>query len=77
MIIAIGIIIFLVGCIVSSVEDSSASAQRLEARRHEELMKLLSNTQRKTPTVTKVTRRRVAQDKEGNVLAEEITEETV
>ena len=42
-------------------------------------MKLLSEN-RNVPSVprqTRVTRRRVAQDKDGNVLAEEITEEAL
>ena len=79
MILVIALLIFLVGCIVSSVDDASASAQRREEQRQKELMKLISEN-RNTPSVphqTKVTRRRVAQDKEGNVLAEEITEETL
>ena len=78
MILGIAVLIFLAGCIVSSVDDASASARR-EARRQEELMKLLSEN-RNVPSVprqTRVTRRRIAQDKDGNVLAEEITEETL
>lgn len=76
--IAIGIIIFFIGCLISSVEDADASARRREAQRHEELKRILSE-RKETPAVqqTRVTRRRVAQDKDGNVLAEEITEETL
>ena len=79
MLLIIGIVIFLIGCIVSSVDDSNASAQRREAQRHAELMRILSENQKKEASYpqTKVTRRRIAQDKEGNILAEEITEETV
>ena len=42
MILGIALLIFLVGCIVSSVDDASASAQRREEQRQKELMKLLS-----------------------------------
>lgn len=79
MLLITGILIFLIGCIVSSVDDSNASAQRREAQRQAELMRILSENQKKEVSYqqTKVTRRRIAQDKEGNILAEEITEETV
>lgn len=77
MVIAIGIIIFFIGCIVSSVEDEGVRAQR----RHNELMQILSENLKKETekevTARRVTRRRIAQDKEGNVLAEELTEENV
>ena len=76
MILGIAVIIFLVGCIVSSIDDASYSAQK----REEELLRILSkHRDDEVPPAkqTKVTRRRIAQDKEGNVLAEEVTEETV
>ena len=77
--IALGIIIFFIGCLVSSVEEAEASARRREERRHRELMKLLSEPPKQTegasPARKRVVRRRIAQDKDGNVLAEEITEE--
>ena len=77
MVIAIGIIIFFIGCLMSSVEDVEASAVRRERQRHDELMRVLSEERERSNKQTKVTRRRIARDKEGNVLAEEITEETV
>lgn len=78
MIIAIGIIIFVIGCCLSSYEDNAYSARREAQRRHEELMRILAEESKKdvVPSTRKrVTRRRIAQDKEGNVLAEELTEE--
>ena len=79
MILAIGIIIFFIGCIVSSVDKASESAKRREEQRHRELMDVLREHKEEeiSPTLKRVIRRRIAQDKEGNVLAEEVTEETV
>lgn len=77
MVLAVALIIFFIGCLMSSVEDAEASARRREKQRHEELMRILSEETTKPPKTIKVTRRRIAQDKEGNILAEEITEEEV
>ena len=79
MVLAIGIIIFFIGCIVSSVDNASKSARRREEQRHRELMDVLKEHKEEeiSPTLKRVIRRRIAQDKEGNVLAEEVTEETV
>ena len=86
MLLMAGLVIFLIGCIVSAVDDYSNSSQRMAERRHRELMRYLADMNKKqeveeeeeelSPTLKRVIRRRIAQDKEGNVLAEEITEET-
>ena len=84
MILVVALIIFVIGCCLSSYEDNSYNAQREARKRHEELMRVLSESAERDREVmeaqkkqSKVTRRRIAQDKDGNVLAEEITEETV
>ena len=84
MILVVALIIFVIGCCLSSYEDNNYNAQREARKRHEELMRVLSESAERDREVmeaqkkqSKVTRRRIAQDKDGNVLAEEITEETV
>ena len=77
MVLAIGVIIFFIGCLMSSVENAEASASRREKQRHEELMRILSEEYKRSEMTTKVTRRRIAKDKEGNILAEEVTEEII
>ena len=80
MILIIALVIFLVGCCLSSYEDNSYTAQKEAQRRHNELMKILAEESKKdvaSPVHKRVTRRRIAQDKEGNILAEELTEEDV
>ena len=37
MILALGIIIFIIGCCLSSYEDNTYNAQRREEQRHQEL----------------------------------------
>lgn len=74
MVFALGIIIFVIGCCLSAYEDNSYKAQRME----EELMRLLKeprNSPPPAPRKIKQVRRRFAQDKDGNILGEEITEE--
>ena len=73
--IALGLIIFVIGCCLSTYEDSSYRAQRNAEQRHKELMKVLSESNEVVPKRTKRTQRRLARDKEGNMLAEEIIEE--
>ena len=73
--IALGLIIFVIGCCLSTYEDSSYRAQRNAEQRHKELMKVLSESNEIVPKRTKRTQRRLAKDKEGNMLAEEIIEE--
>ena len=75
MILALGIIIFVIGCCLSSFEDSSYKSQISAQRRHDELMKALSEARDTEPRKAKRTQRRIAKDKEGNILAEEIIEE--
>ena len=77
MVLALGIIIFIIGCCLSSYEDNTYNAQRREEQRHKELMRILSENRNNPPAPrrTRQVRRRFAQDKEGNILGEEITEE--
>ena len=78
MILVLGIIIFVIGCCLTSYEDNSYKAQRREEQRHKELMRIMSETRNSAPPAprrTKQVRRRFAQDKDGNILGEEITEE--
>lgn len=74
MVLALAVIIFVIGCCLSSYEDNSYKAQR----REEELMRVLKehrNSPPQAPRRIKQVRRRFAQDKDGNILGEEITEE--
>jgi len=78
MVLALGIIIFIIGCCLSSYEDNAYNAQRRAEQRHRELMRVLEEERNSTPPSPrrkKLVRRRFAQDKNGNVLGEEITEE--
>ena len=77
MVLIIALIIFVIGCAVSSVEDADYRARKRAEQRHKELMRALSEHKSAPPARQKVTRRRIAKDKEGNVLAEEVTEEEV
>lgn len=77
MILALGIIIFVLGCCLSSFEDTSYNAQQRQEQRYKEIIQALSESKRtnETPVRRKQTRRRFALDKAGNLLGEEITEE--
>ena len=77
MVLAIGIILFIIGCCMSSYEDNTYNAQRREEQRHRELMRALEECRNSPPAPRrkKQVRRRFAQDKNGNLLGEEITEE--
>ena len=78
MVLALGIIIFIIGCCMSSYEDNTYNAHRREEQRHRELMRALEECRKSTlpaPRRRKQIRRRFAQDKNGNLLGEEITEE--
>ncbi len=92
MVIALGIIIFVIGCCLSSYEDTSYRQQRDAERRHQELMDTLEECRRENeakrlvptncgsavmPKQERRARRRIAKDKDGNILAEEITEEII
>ena len=76
MIIALGIIIFVIGCCLSSFEDVSYNSQVSAERRQKELLNELAKLHEKESKKVKRTRR-IAKDKEGNVLAEEVIEEEV
>ena len=77
MVLALGIIIFVIGCCLSSFEDSSYNAQQKQEQRYREIIQALSESRRinETPVKRKQVRRRFAMDKAGNLLGEEITEE--
>ena len=79
MILALGIIIFIIGCCMSSYEDNSYNTERRAEQRHRELMQALEEARRQPqpPAQRRVkqVRRRFAQDKHGNILGEEISEE--
>ena len=75
MFLALGIIIFVIGCCLSSFEDSSYNAQVNARKRHDEIIRALAEHKEITPKRAKRTQRRIAKDKEGNMIAEEIIEE--
>ena len=79
MVLAIAVIIFVIGCCLESYEDNSYKAERRAEQRHRELMRVLVEESRRhqtpAPGRTKQVRRRFAQDRNGNILGEEITEE--
>ncbi len=92
MILALGIIIFIVGCCLSSYEDVSYENQKQSERRHRELMRELEECRKENeakklvppncgtnvmPRQERRARRRMVKDKDGNILAEEITEEII
>lgn len=80
MILALGLIIFVIGCCLSSYEDVSYDNQVRAERRHRELMRELEECRQEKalmPRQEKRAHRRIAKDKDGNVLAEEITEEII
>ena len=62
---------------MSSYEDNTYNAQRREEQRHRELMRALEECHNSplAPRRKKQVRRRFAQDKNGNLLGEEIIEE--
>ena len=80
MIIGLGIIIFIIGCCLSSYEDTSYNNQKSAEARHRELMRQLEECRQErelAPKEERRARRRIAKDKDGNLLAEEVTEETI
>lgn len=80
MVLAIGVIIFVIGCCLSSYEDNSYRAQKNAERRKEEIIAQLNKlheTRELAPRAERRARRRIAKDKEGNILAEEETEEII
>ncbi len=77
MFLALGIIVFVIGCCLSSFEDNSYHSQVSAERRQKELLNELAKLHENdvAPRRAKRTQRRIAKDKEGNMLAEEIIEE--
>ena len=76
MIIGIGILLFIIGCCLSSADSTSYENRQRDERRYRELMERLSE-KKETSGQSKVTRRRIAKDKFGNIIAEEIVEEII
>jgi len=80
MILGLGIILFIIGCCMSTYEDTSYNNQRSAEARHRELMRQLEKCRQErelAPREERRARRRIAKDKDGNVLAEEVTEEII
>ncbi len=79
MFLALGIIIFVIGCCLSSYEDNSNRSERSAEQRHRELIQALEEARKKSDATeirkTRHVRRRFALDKNGTILGEEITEE--
>lgn len=75
MFLALGIIIFVIGCCLSSFEDNSYHSQVSAERRQKELLNELAKLREPEPRRARRTQRRIAKDKEGNMVAEEIIEE--
>lgn len=77
MVLAIAVIIFVIGCCLESYEDNNYRAQKRAEQRHRELMNALNEASRKNNTLPatrrkRQVRRRIAQDRNGNTLGEEI-----
>ena len=77
MFLALGIIIFVIGCCLSSFEDNAYHSQVSAERRQKELLNELAKLHENevAPRKAKRTQRRIAKDKDGNMMAEEIIEE--
>ena len=78
MVIAFSVILFIIGCCMSSYEDYAYKVQKREERLEKELMRILEENRNSAPPAPrrrKQVRRRFAQDKNGNILGEEILEE--
>jgi hypothetical protein len=76
MIIGIGILLFIIGCCISSADNANYENRQRDERRYRELMEKLSE-KKEVSGQSKVTRRRIAKDKFGNIIAEEIVEEII
>ena len=80
MVLAICLIVFVIGCCLSTYEDTSYNAQKSAEARHRELMRELEECRQEKELMVREerrARRRIAKDKDGNLLADEITEEIV
>lgn len=89
MVLALGIIMFIIGCCLSTYDDINYDNQRRAEKRHQELLRELEEYRKErrivppncgsnvAPKQARRTRRRVAKDKNGNILSEEILEEII
>ena len=75
MIICLGIILFCIGCVMESAENASYDRYKQSERQHRELIESVKNSKELAPRKERYERRRYAQDKEGNILAEEVIKE--
>ena len=76
--ITLGILLYIIGCFISSYEDDVYETQRREEKRHKELMRTLRETRNSASPASrriKRVRRRFVKDKDGKILGEEIIEE--
>lgn len=89
MILLVALIIFVIGCCLSTYDDINYDNQRRAEKRHQELLRELEESRKErkivppscgsnvVPKQARRTRRRVAKDKNGNILSEEILEEII
>lgn len=75
MIILFGILLIVIGCCMSASAEDDRAYERRQQIRHNEIMEATKRADEMAHK-SKVTRRRVLQDKDGNTMAEEIVEET-
>lgn len=78
MIICLGILLFVIGCVVEVIEDASYDARRRDERHYknqQEIIKAISEQRALEAKRERRELRRYAQDKEGNIVAEERIEE--
>lgn len=75
MIILFGLLLIILGCCISSSAEDDKVYELNRERRHKELIKAVAENKSKQIKKSKVTRRRILKDANGNVIAEEIIEE--
>lgn len=75
MIICLGILLFVIGCVIDSIEDASYNARRRDEMHQQEIKKAISEQRALEAKKERRELRRYAQDKEGNIVAEERIEE--
>lgn len=73
--IILGIIIFILGCSLSSVESINAEREYNERKRQKEILKALNEREKKYPEAKRTIQRRIMRDEYGNTIGEEIIEE--
>lgn len=76
MIILFGLLLIVIGCCISASAEDDRMFEIEHERRHREVIKAVAENKSKQLKKSKVTRRRILKDTNGNVIAEEIIEET-